>query len=406
MARGKRIDNVSFVKVRRKRIGNVSFVKAETIIAENTEEAHVQSPQQGKAAVIMFLLCISAAVGFFGIMMFITIQKWRQEEAEKEKVLSELTCSLLVVWVGLLGISVVVMCLSTFRTAHNESQTQEFEAVIFYAAVAVFIFSFLAIALTLSVHKLGLIKGCRDVKNNFEINVKSLNSQEDIHKSVPNYLHELNFLKYYSMIGTILEAHFYDPPPAALSISWLQCNTEIFSMECSKAIKDLPTNISILLAFKMEEFWIMWFGTPAYILWYLQALFSWILLIPLWMNLKYPLFASIVLSYSVLICTNSIFTPLSTSNAIKFWPFFVFGASIKFYEIDKRFYHFSKSGLFVYASWIMVFLSLAFSLWCPFTPGEFILYAAVANIGNHNKGIFHELASFHWLLLFFTIWHC
>mmetsp|Transcript_31657 Transcript_31657/g.51426 ORF Transcript_31657/g.51426 Transcript_31657/m.51426 type:complete len:324 (+) Transcript_31657:845-1816(+) len=269
------------------------------------------------------------------------------------------------------------------------------------------------------------------------------------------------------MIGTILEAHFYDPPPAALSIFgsthflslfvtisgynatlrysqwnarrqlrifqliflyfWCQLLYIVFVYfvlvpvaqrhyhDKEKADDFLKSANQFYIleglsfqAFKMEEFWIMWFGTPAYILWYLQALFSWILLIPLWMNLKYPLFASIVLSYSVLICTNSIFTPLSTSNAIKLWPFFVFGASIKFYEIDKRFYHFSKSGLFVYASWIMVFLSLAFSLWCPFTSGEFILYAAIANIDplyvrSNDNSSYHLLGWTAFLVYSFAI---
>ncbi len=125
-----------------------------------------------------------------------------------------------------------------------------------------------------------------------------------------------------------------------------------------------------------ELFFTHLFGKPAYVLWYLESLFAWCLIIPLWMRLRAPITLAIAVSVLGMYFQPYVgVMPLDYSLTLEMFPYFVIGASVKYNRYDRELYRIAKNRYSKYAAAALLCLILAFATRCPFyVRGEWHMY--------------------------------
>jgi len=109
---------------------------------------------------------------------------------------------------------------------------------------------------------------------------------------------------------------------------------------------------------------------PGHSLWYIKALFMWMVMLPAWLNLKLPLTFAFVACLSNKYFgnrgVNEFVGVLASSGAADYWPFVVLGGMVKFYNYDTKFYSHIKSKSGQIAGAAVIALTLFFAFACPF----------------------------------------
>jgi len=124
------------------------------------------------------------------------------------------------------------------------------------------------------------------------------------------------------------------------------------------------------------SFFLHWLGKPAYVLWYLRSLFAWLLVIPMWLQLAYPITLSFFVGLvGMYFQPNVSIVPLDYGLTLEMFPYFVIGASVKYYGWDKWLFDFAKDRLTQYASAAMILITFSFAFVCPFyVNGEWHIF--------------------------------
>mmetsp|Transcript_39336 Transcript_39336/g.76367 ORF Transcript_39336/g.76367 Transcript_39336/m.76367 type:complete len:648 (-) Transcript_39336:271-2214(-) len=137
------------------------------------------------------------------------------------------------------------------------------------------------------------------------------------------------------------------------------------------------------------------FGPPAFVLWYLQSLMAWLLMIPAWMHLRAPIFASIVLALLVLYWSDDLFkgeTSFSPTRTLEYFPYFVIGASMKKFKYDQKLRKLAEDPYTTLVCLSLLCANLSFALGTQFSEEEISIYAypsASMHQKTHDHGWYY-----------------
>lgn len=155
-------------------------------------------------------------------------------------------------------------------------------------------------------------------------------------------------------------------------------------------IANNPRSAYFINGIGFKEYYELVLRDPFWTLWYIRALFVWSLLVPFWLRFRYPVTAAAIISaLSTFAMGDATAFGMKLPYTLNYFPFFVFGASVRYYGSDKWLLPLSRTNKIQWAARAVIITTAAFAFLCPFSTYEWALYAT-------NDYAYHCTAAPRW----------